>query len=320
MLLGVYAPRILLITTPSYDYNARFHDPSTPEGLRGGYPDPTGRTGRVFRHADHKFEWTRAEFADWCSEAARHWGYDLVECSTRGRCTDEDDWGRDPVLGGASQVASFRRREEAEDPAGAERRRSEREERAREYHQTKHVLLAKHIHDADSCAGRPLAVGNIHQHLHDAFIGNRTRVMSVYQLWLSGKVSQACGGWIGVLLDAISSCQDLSLKKLTGTSKDEWDVEYSGALPLPEPQQDFAQVESDSESDLDEDEHEGGPDRITPDSTNIGSSEWNRWDAPLVSHSTWDRPQWNQETSLSEGWGWPQTQDHGRGTSSERDW
>lgn len=42
MLLGVYHPRRLLLTTPSYTFNARFTPPDIIE--RSGYPDPTGRT------------------------------------------------------------------------------------------------------------------------------------------------------------------------------------------------------------------------------------------------------------------------------------
>ena len=74
MLLGVYHPRLLLITTPSYTFNDRFIAPDAPPGTRRGTPDPTGRTGRIFRHWDHKFEWTVEEFTEWCEEVAEDWG------------------------------------------------------------------------------------------------------------------------------------------------------------------------------------------------------------------------------------------------------
>ena len=108
MLLGVYHPRLLLITTPSYTFNARFTAPDAPKSARNGYPDPTGRTSRIFRHSDHKFEWTVEEFTRWCEEAARQWSYE-VEVSGVGSACEKDPWHRDESLGKASQVAVFRR-------------------------------------------------------------------------------------------------------------------------------------------------------------------------------------------------------------------
>ncbi|PWN51999.1 hypothetical protein IE53DRAFT_25937 [Violaceomyces palustris] len=74
-LLGKYRPRLFLITTPNYSFNAHF---GSELSTRPGYPDPTGRTERVFRHADHKFEWTPAEFKQWCEEVADDYGYEVT--------------------------------------------------------------------------------------------------------------------------------------------------------------------------------------------------------------------------------------------------
>lgn len=52
-------PRLVLITTPNADYNVRFA--SLPAGK--------------FRHADHRFEWTRAQFAAWAQGVAERHGY-----------------------------------------------------------------------------------------------------------------------------------------------------------------------------------------------------------------------------------------------------
>src|SRR5262245_37679977 len=100
--MGVYHPRLFLVTTPSFTFNARFTPPDSTR--REGYPDPTGRTERIFRHPDHKFEWTVEEFKTYCAAAAQEWGYE-VSCSTIGYAVEQDDWGRDELLGGASQVA-----------------------------------------------------------------------------------------------------------------------------------------------------------------------------------------------------------------------
>jgi 3' terminal RNA ribose 2'-O-methyltransferase Hen1 len=52
-------PGLVVLTTPNAEYNVRF------EGL------PAGR----FRHKDHRFEWTRAEFEAWANGVAVRFGY-----------------------------------------------------------------------------------------------------------------------------------------------------------------------------------------------------------------------------------------------------
>ncbi|MGS4944073.1 methyltransferase domain-containing protein [Meridianimarinicoccus sp. RP-17] len=76
-------PGRVVITTPNAEFNA----------LLGV---PRGR----FRHPDHRFEWDRARFRRWGRRAARAAGYGV---------TFRDIAGRHPVLGGASQMAVFRR-------------------------------------------------------------------------------------------------------------------------------------------------------------------------------------------------------------------
>ncbi|MFT7841732.1 3' terminal RNA ribose 2'-O-methyltransferase Hen1 [Saccharothrix sp. BKS2] len=55
----VARPRTVLVTTPNVEYNDLF------DTL------PRGR----YRHADHRFEWTRAEFRDWAAGVAGRRGY-----------------------------------------------------------------------------------------------------------------------------------------------------------------------------------------------------------------------------------------------------
>jgi len=59
---GDAAPRAVVVTTPNADYNVLF------EKLSAGR----------FRHADHRFEWTRTEFADWCVRIANTYGYEVT--------------------------------------------------------------------------------------------------------------------------------------------------------------------------------------------------------------------------------------------------
>ncbi|KAI8391592.1 uncharacterized protein BYT42DRAFT_610802 [Radiomyces spectabilis] len=57
--LGLYRPKILIVTTPNAEYNVFFDE------LRCG----------TFRHDDHKFEWPRHTFEDWCNDGGRKYGY-----------------------------------------------------------------------------------------------------------------------------------------------------------------------------------------------------------------------------------------------------
>jgi 3' terminal RNA ribose 2'-O-methyltransferase Hen1 len=59
VIFGATKPRLMVVTTPNVEYNVRF------ESL------PAGR----MRHRDHRFEWTRAEFREWCERIAESWDY-----------------------------------------------------------------------------------------------------------------------------------------------------------------------------------------------------------------------------------------------------
>ncbi|KAL7423523.1 hypothetical protein Q5752_001103 [Cryptotrichosporon argae] len=100
--MGTYRPRLMLVTTPNFDFNAKFQ---RGEELRG-FKDPTGRTARVFRHSDHKLEMTRDEFREWAQAAAADWGYS-VELSGVGLSSSPSFYpDGEPVY--ASQTAVFR--------------------------------------------------------------------------------------------------------------------------------------------------------------------------------------------------------------------
>ena len=77
-------PGLVVVTTPNRDYNVKF------DGLAPG----------TFRHADHRFEWTRAEFAAWAQSVATRFGYTLAT---------EPLGDVDADLGAPSQMAIFTR-------------------------------------------------------------------------------------------------------------------------------------------------------------------------------------------------------------------
>lgn len=77
-------PHLAIVTTPNSEYNANF--PNLPAGK--------------FRHSDHRFEWTRAEFESWANNVANRFGY-AVEFFPIGTL--------DPEKGAPTQMAVFLR-------------------------------------------------------------------------------------------------------------------------------------------------------------------------------------------------------------------
>ena len=77
-------PKAVIVTTPNIEYNVRFE--TMPAG--------------ILRHRDHRFEWTRDEFAEWADAMSGRHGY-AVELSGIGP--------DDPEVGSPTQMAVFRR-------------------------------------------------------------------------------------------------------------------------------------------------------------------------------------------------------------------
>jgi 3' terminal RNA ribose 2'-O-methyltransferase Hen1 len=79
---GSAAPETVLVTTPNVEYNVRF---------------PTLRVDG-HRHPDHRFEWTRAEFAVWADAVAARWDYQVRYLPVG---------PEDPEVGPPTQLAVF---------------------------------------------------------------------------------------------------------------------------------------------------------------------------------------------------------------------
>lgn len=75
-------PKSVVLTTPNADYNVRFTD----------------LPAEQLRHRDHRFEWSRQEFAAWCRHVAERFGY-----AFRTLPVGEED----PRAGAPSQMAIF---------------------------------------------------------------------------------------------------------------------------------------------------------------------------------------------------------------------
>ena len=79
---GAARPRAVIVTTPNAEYNVRF-DTLAPN---------------TFRHPDHRFEWTRDQFAAWATGVAGRHGYTVRHLPIG---------GVDPVVGPPTQAAVF---------------------------------------------------------------------------------------------------------------------------------------------------------------------------------------------------------------------
>jgi 3' terminal RNA ribose 2'-O-methyltransferase Hen1 len=84
VLFGSLRPRTVILTTPNREYNTLFE----------------GMAPEAMRHGDHRFEWTRAEFGEWCDRVAAEHGYTVVR---------EDLGPIDETHGAPSQMGVFSR-------------------------------------------------------------------------------------------------------------------------------------------------------------------------------------------------------------------
>lgn len=82
-------PRRLVVTTPNAEYNVVWATL------------PAGK----FRHGDHRFEWTRAQFQEWAKRAARQFGYNVTfqdigpDCDSVGPPTQMAVFDRQSAVG-----------------------------------------------------------------------------------------------------------------------------------------------------------------------------------------------------------------------------
>ncbi|KAJ3763930.1 hypothetical protein EV360DRAFT_32555, partial [Lentinula raphanica] len=223
-LLGVYKPKFLLITTPSYAFNALFTTPHSHPTirLRSGFADPTGRTDRIFRHDDHQFEWTPDEFREYCEKEGAEWAY-TVELGDVGRAQEADPWGRDHDVGGASLVAMFTRIDDegqvVREPI--EKKARELVENLTEKYlssnetpnsslslsppppQTPHRLLTTFVHGAHPSTQNPLSLHSIGDIIKSRMEDLRESFLRIEDLWYEPEVAKACGGWIELLIAAV---------------------------------------------------------------------------------------------------------------------
>jgi len=79
---GYAAPQTVIVTTPNAEYNVRFA--TLPAG--------------AMRHRDHRFEWTRSQFAAWTGDIGASYGYHVRHLPVG---------AEDPQVGSPTQLAIF---------------------------------------------------------------------------------------------------------------------------------------------------------------------------------------------------------------------
>ncbi|KAF9898494.1 Small RNA 2'-O-methyltransferase, partial [Linnemannia zychae] len=70
VVLGTLRPKLVIVSTPNAEFNIYFPQLNY------------GTLKAIFRNDDHRFEWTRREFQDWCDAAAEQYGYDVTYTGT----------------------------------------------------------------------------------------------------------------------------------------------------------------------------------------------------------------------------------------------
>ncbi|KAJ9126911.1 hypothetical protein QFC24_001142 [Naganishia onofrii] len=235
MVFGTFRPRIVLISTPNFEFNAKFPRSNDPEHSHShgqkGFLDPTGRTDRVFRHSDHKFEMNEREFQRWC-DAAEDWGYTAtiggVGISSHPSYHDDDP--SRPLY--ATQTAIFR--------LGGQPTRSPRSVRTSELpfmpgsgekiHA--HRLAARHIHEPRGAGAgfkngkqmRPASDEQIRKIVKETMQRWRAPEVVVSALWADPTVAKACAGSKRTLCRAVGGFGDCP--GATGRAGDlpDWEV------------------------------------------------------------------------------------------------
>ncbi len=84
VVFGAARPRHVVVTTPNVEHNVLF----------------AGMTPDAFRHPDHRFEWTRAQFQDWAAGVCARHGYEAAFSGIG---------ANDPTHGPPTQMAVFSR-------------------------------------------------------------------------------------------------------------------------------------------------------------------------------------------------------------------
>lgn len=244
IVFGAYKARVIIITTPNHDFN-RYFDASASQSIQHRFPDPTGRTSRVFRDDDHKFEWTEDEFKQWCDEISQTYGFDveITGCGSHanyfGRysmdipsrssppysstdvkpepascLTEPTSPPTNPGEFYATQCAIFRKRSSREPERSTVAPKSPTATSQTSSAENEPVLFQTHIHPVDPHADQPATTSEILDQVRKIFKDSSRGSVDFRELWYGHPhIPQVCGGRAKVLISSLLE------------DKDEWGLE-----------------------------------------------------------------------------------------------
>ncbi|ORX38723.1 hypothetical protein BD324DRAFT_577826 [Kockovaella imperatae] len=196
--MGTYRPRLLLVTTPNFDFNAKFPRAADHDFAKVGFMDPTGRTERVFRHSDHKLEMTSGEFREWATSAAADWGYDVelggVGISNKPSYYPADDphLPNQPIY--ATQTAIFRLEAlPARSPRSVRSSQLPFMPGSKESSHS-HKLAGKFVHPPTVEAKTKLLPEQVVDMVKETLAQWNVGQVSIGELWARSDISLACAG------------------------------------------------------------------------------------------------------------------------------
>lgn len=201
VVFGHLCPKIVVLTTPNFDFNRKFRQDG-----ETGFTDPTKRTERVFRHPDHKFEWTTSEFRQWCMDICRSHHYvcdmDGVGVGLRkakdGSLQEDTAYGEDAKY--ASHVAMFVRTDSSPQTSSE--------------HDSKDTsrILFEHVFEANpkDMQADPTTIARAFDSIYTAMPFTDARVgqengTDIYDIWMKEEMRITCAGKLQAFLPSPST-------------------------------------------------------------------------------------------------------------------
>ncbi|KAH9466367.1 hypothetical protein Pst134EB_001422 [Puccinia striiformis f. sp. tritici] len=226
LIFGSYQPQWIVITTPNHEFNQYIDQYSSLESRNEHrFLDPTGRTERYFRDSDHKFEWTRDEFINWCQDVSSTYGYDytLDGCGSYVNYFQQSISSTEPpaqpipkselpVPGSpegffATQCVVFKKRSESKGtddgdkeiaPIGVDHPKAIKPEKG-------HKLIAVEEYRAHECVGQVAPKSEILEHVKRYLIDIGNARARLSELWLCDQgLDKLCAGRLIELILAFS--------------------------------------------------------------------------------------------------------------------
>ncbi|RUS16635.1 hypothetical protein BC937DRAFT_90974 [Endogone sp. FLAS-F59071] len=274
VVLGTYRPRVVVVTTPNAEFNIYFPQ------LKYGTPES------VMRNDDHKFEWTRAEFEEWCRASAAEYNYSLSFTGV-GSLKHAD-----PNVGRCTQVAVFTNL----NPESPPRHNSFTDE----YELVEHINFP--YYDAPR-ASSEAALERVHYYMkyfipEERTENERPHVVEIQDLWNVLEIRQVCKTreW---LLEVLAGCEEFEVEEKNMRVKVWREYDDQRSVANDESNEEQEMDEEDEEKDWDQ-PVEAEVERDWEEGHDVWMSERQTW-VDMDDDSLWTVP-WKEEEPDDE-WG-----------------